>query len=125
LAIAILIFPSCKKNSAGGNIEVKGSISLYVAAMHHTWGVGGISVYLQNASTFPGTDNTKYSRSAIADGGGNVKFDNLFPGNYWVYATGFDHTFGMPVMGYNIKPIALNSSTVTNNEYYYTLFVSE
>src|SRR5437764_13046 len=128
--IAIVTFSSCKKNNvqtnAGGNEVVKGSISLYVAAMHHSWAVGGISVFLKkDATTFPGADTSKYTWKALADAGGNVKFPNLFPGNYFVYATGIDHAIGMPVVGYNIQAIELNSSTITNNEYYYTLYVSE
>ena len=126
--IGIFFSYSCQKSNvqkdSSGNAIVQGTISLYVRCVHHSWGVSGLTVYLKNDATeFPGRDASLYSWSGVADSGGNVQFSNLTPGNYYLYATGYDKIFGARVFGYN--GVALNSSTVTNNEVYFTLVVSE
>ncbi len=121
------LFIGCEKNSQhdeAGNIIVKGTNKLIVTAMHHTWAVGNVRVFLKkDATEFPGTDTTLYDLKTTADGSGVALFENLFQGNYFLYAKGFDVTWGANVMGAAAAP--LNSSTLTNNEAYVTMYVSE
>jgi hypothetical protein len=118
---------SCKKKNdtnPDGSAIVKGSITLSVTVMHHTWPVTGISVFMKkNAEAYPGPDTTLYEWTAQTDASGIVLIRDLFPGKYFLYAKGFDSTFGANVAGY--LPIDLNSSTVQNNEAYFTMAVSE
>ena len=123
-----LAFLSCNKKqnetTPENNIVVKGSISLYITAMHHTWTVSNISIFMKkNATLWPGTDTTLYGWRAVTDASGTVLIRDLFPGKYYLYAKGFDSTFGANVIGY--IPVDLNSSSVENNEAYYTIPVSE
>ena len=122
------IFYGCKKDAtmtnANGQVVVPGSITLKIQAKHHYWGVPYLHVYLKkNATEWPGRDSTKYEFNTVADNEGNCEFDHLFPGNYYIYASGFDVIFGMNVMGYG--PVQLNSTTAPNNEFDFTLLVSE
>jgi hypothetical protein len=92
--------------------------------MHHTWDVSGIPVYLKkNATEFPGTDSTIYEFSGRTDGYGKITFENLFPGKYYVYASGYDAVWGSNVIGY--APLSLYSDNLISNHGELTLLVSE
>jgi hypothetical protein len=128
LLTAAAFFAGCKKESVlkneSGQVVVQGNFTLKIAAKHHWWGVPYLPVYLKkNATTWPGTDSTKYEFKTVADNDGNCEFDHLFPGNYYVYAHGFDPVFGMNVTGYG--PVQLNTTSAPNNEFDFTLNVSE
>ncbi len=127
LILVSLLISSCKKNNptdANGNEIVRGAIRFEISAVHHTWPVGGIDIYLKkNATDWPGPDSTLYNLHLKADASGSAVFENLFPGNYFIYAKGFDSTFGLEVTG--IHAIVLNSITAADNYAYFKLYVSE
>ena len=124
----VCFFAGCRKDNMqkneSGQVVVQGNFTLKIKAKHHWLGVPYLPVYLKkNASTWPGTDSTKYEFKTIADNDGSCEFDHLFPGKYYLYAHGFDSVFGMTVIGYG--PIDLNSTTEPDHEYDYILNVSE
>ena len=128
IILAFLLFLSCKKESGStdsqGSVVVKGNIALVVTAMHHSWVVPNIRVFLKkDVTSWPGRDTTLYTWKAITDASGGVIFRDLFKGNYYLYATGFDSNFGANVIGY--MPVNLNDTTAAGNEADYTLMVSE
>jgi len=122
-----LLFTSCGKDEntdSAGHIVVKGTNKLIVSVMHHSMALPGIRVYLKNnAVEFPGTDVGVYDWHTQSDNSGIASFENLFQGNYFLYAEGFDQNVGMNVMG--ATPAVINSSTVSGNELYVTLYVTE
>jgi hypothetical protein len=125
LSVFIFLLSSCKKDRNADNAAaVKGTIMLEVHSIHHTWDVSGIKVYLKkNVTEFPGMDSTLYDISGQADGYGIFTFENLFHGNYYVYASGYDAYFGAHVYGYS--PVVLDAEHVTDNKASLTLYVSE
>ena len=131
LRIAILICAffflssSCKKDDTkASETPVHGSISLEVHAIHHTWDVSGIVYYLKkNVTEFPGRDSTLYDIFAQADGYGKYTFEKLFPGNYYLFASGYDAYFGAHVFGY--APVILDAAHVSDNHATLTIYVSE
>ena len=122
-----LFFVSCKKNddyNNEGQVIVKGTNKLIVTVAHHTYTLPDIRVYLKNNTTvFPGSDTSLYEWNLLSDPSGIAVFKDLFPGNYFLYAEGFDQGIGMNVIG--ATPAILNSSTLINNELYVTLYVTE
>jgi len=117
---------SCRKNnpSPGTNATVPGDLQLNVQVLHHSWEVGFIDVYLKrNATTFPGKDSSLYDLHVKADGHGLAVFTQLYPGNYYVYASGFDVSVANMVLGY--APVSLNSATLHDQQADLTLYVSE
>ena len=123
LLILASIF-SCKKESNSTINQVSGNIVLNVHAVHHSWDVNNIKVYLKaNTTVYPGPDSTLYDKYLVTDGYGKVSFEQLIPGNYYVYATGFDSLWGANVIGY--KLINLSKENLIDNELSVTLYVSE
>lgn len=122
-----IIFIGCKKDgirNPDGTIVVQGNITLSVHNYHHSWAVPYVHVYLKkNAVEFPGRDSTKYEYSVQADSDGNAVFTNLYPGNYYLYATGNDYYFGAWVRGQSA--VVLNSTTLVNQTYGMELPMSE
>ncbi len=122
-----ILFAACKKNEEhndSGQVVIRGTNRLIVSVMHHTWAVTNADLFLKNnAVEFPGTDTLLYNWKKTSDISGIAVFDNLFEGNYFLYAKGFDQVFGANVIG--ASPAVLNSSTLTNNEIYVTLYVTE
>jgi len=97
---------------------------LQIQAMHHSWPVGGIKMYLKyNQQTFPGNNTRLYDDSATADPNGFVIFDQLYYGNYFVYAYGYDQTFGSMVTGNGL--MKLTQVNVSGGEMDTVLMVSE
>ena len=124
--IAVLCI-SCKKSDQlknGNGANVEGSITLNVHCFHHSWDVPYVHLYLKrNAIEFPGRDSTKYEYSVQADSDGRASFTKLYPGNYYVYATGNDYYFGAWVRGQ--APVQLNTSTIDASSLSIELPVSE
>jgi len=109
---------------SNGNVIVKGNIALEITCMHHSWVVPNIRVFLKkDVTSWPGRDTTLYTWKATTDASGSVIFRDLFKGNYYVYATGYDSNFGANVIGY--IPVNLNDTTAAGNEADYTMMVSE
>lgn len=126
LVILVLIFSGCsKENTApGGNPVIEGTIQLEVHSIHHNWDVSGITVYLaKNTTEFPGRDSSVYNLKGQSDGYGKYTFEKLYPGNYYVYASGYDAIWGSYVFG--SAPIVLDETTVIDNFNSITLLVSE
>ncbi len=129
LLFVLFLFASCKKDTitknGNGQVVVQGNITLKIRAMHHWWGVSYLPVYLKKNATaeWPGPDSSRYEFNTLCDNEGNCEFDHLFPGNYYIYAHGYDPFFGMNVIGYD--SIHLDASTAPGNESDYTLTVSE
>jgi len=125
--LASLVFISCEKNeehNGSGQVIVTGKNKLIVSVMHHTRSLSGIRVYLKyNATEYPGSDTTIYESKTTSDNSGIAVFENLFEGNYFLYGKGIDQGIGMTVIG--AAPAVLNSSTITNNEVYIPLYVTE
>ena len=117
----------CKKNdilNKDGSSVVQGNITLKVHSFHHSWGVPYVHLYLKkNATEFPGRDSTIYEYTVQADSDGNAEFTQLYPGNYYIYATGNDYYFGAWVRGQSA--VQLNSSTLVNQTASIDLPVSE
>ena len=94
--IAVLFFVfllgGCKKEQSILNSRILSrTIKLEVHSIHHTWDVSGISIYLKkNATDFPGKDTSLYEFKGITDGYGKYTFEKLFPGDYYLYVSGFD-----------------------------------
>lgn len=125
--LLILLVTDCRKENnlnKDGQSVIAGSIRLNIQVMHHSWGVPYIPVYLKrNATEFPGYDTSLYDTCLQADNEGKLSFVKLYPGNYFLYAHGYDYYFGSVVRGY--MPIRLNSETLVNNTGETTLYVSE
>ena len=132
-AVILLIFAtacivSCEKDNSikneNGQVIIQGKITLKIRVMHHQLLVPNLPVYLKkNATSWPGTDSTKYELKTMTDIDGYCQFDHLFPGNYYLYAHGYDVNVGKDVIGYHA--IELNSTTAPDNLLNFTLSVSE
>jgi hypothetical protein len=115
---------SCEKEKTSAGSTITGTISLEVHAIHHAWDVSNIMIYLErNATEFPGRDSSVYDYKGRTDGYGKFAFEHLYPGNYYIYASGFDSIWGTNVIGE--MPVVLDQSTLENNEAFVTLEVSE
>jgi hypothetical protein len=122
LILTTFIFLGCKKESDDQSIS--GTIRLNVLVKHHNVALKGIPVYLKsNAESFPGRDAGKYDISTSTDASGKAEFNKLFPGNYYLYAYGWDALVADSVWGY--KEAVLNNETVENNEITVGIAVSE
>lgn len=91
--VFLLLFSSCKKNQAGGNSSIKGTVA------HHGLAIPYSRVFIKfNATEFPGADTTKYDLkiATAADGTYSV---NLYQGNYYIYGFGYDATVKSIVAG--------------------------
>lgn len=100
------------------------NFKLQVQAMHHTWGVSGIMMYIKyNQSTFPGTDVKLYDDSARTDPNGTAIFEHLSYGDYYVYAYGYDFLFMDWVTGNAF--VQLTKLNVSGGEMDTVLMVSE
>jgi hypothetical protein len=121
--LLILLLVSCSKEKDETS-TVTGTLSLEVHAVHHTLDVAGIVIYLKkNSTSFPGNDSSIYNYKGTTDGYGKYTFEKLFPGNYYVLASGYDSLWHTNVTG-NI-PVTLETSTLNNNEAFVTVNVSE
>jgi hypothetical protein len=90
---------SCKKNSTGGDATIAAS------AKHHERTIPYSVIYIKyGAKEFPGNDVSKYDNSQKTDRHGHTHFENIRPGNYYLYGVGYDSaimhhvTGGVPVI---------------------------
>ncbi|MCY7410777.1 MAG: carboxypeptidase-like regulatory domain-containing protein [Chitinophagales bacterium] len=96
--LLLFFIASCSKDPAGEILQ--SSVTLYGTVMHHWWRVGNIKVYIKgNAIEYPGSDPAAYDSFIKADPGGSFIFNSLPSGNYYLYAKGFDPTWGDTVNG--------------------------
>ena len=134
LSVAIFLLliqffsPGCKKSdtsvNGNGQVIVQGKITLKIQAKHHWWGVPYLPVYLKKGvDAWPGPDSSLYDLHLTADNNGFCSFEHLLPGNYYVYAHGYDAVFGAVVTGYT--PVVLNATTAPGNYKEVILNVSE
>jgi hypothetical protein len=119
-----LAFSGCRKEP-DNSIPLQGTIYLQVTATHHSWAVAGIDIYIKkDVQDWPGhPDSTVYNAVSKTDKGGNVAFEQLFPGSYFIYAEGYDSLFRAQV--YGKAPLTLDPAAISNNEVYFTLYVNE
>lgn len=125
LVLAVALPFACKKNESdtSGNITVQGNVTLTLSFLHHTWGMPSIPVYLKfNATQWPGKDSTKYDVVQPANREGVVTFTKLGPGNFVVYASGYDSIFRAHVIGYKQVIIGKENANTTVTD---TVYVSE
>lgn len=119
-----LVAVSCEKGERNSSRPIEGSITLKVNVKHHSWGVGPLDVYLKKDVTeWPGTDISKYDFHVTTNQNGNCEFNQLFPGDYFLYATGYDPIFRDSVLGY--IPVEINEINIVNLTREVTLYVSE
>lgn len=121
----VFLSGGCKKEQSILNSRIiSGTISLEVHAIHHTWDVSSISIYLKkNTTNFPGKDSSLYEFKGITDGNGKYTFEKLFPGDYYLYVSGFDSISGSNVFG-NL-PVILLTDDLNDNYKELTVYVSE
>ena len=103
---------------------IAGSYTLEVTAKHHSWPVRELSVFLAvDKQQFPGYDSSAYRWKTITDSSGIAAFNRLFPGDYYLYARGYDSTWGDTVIGY--MPLRITAETQPDNTIEADLYVSE
>jgi len=124
LVFLSLVFFSCEKGESNSPRSIEGSITLKVYVKHHSWGVGPLDVYLKKSVfEWPGSDTSKYDFHTTTNQNGNCEFKQLFPGNYYLYAIGYDPIFRDSVIGY--IPVKINETNIENLTREVTLYVSE
>lgn len=122
-SLALSLFSGCKKDAESNKI-IYGTLSVDIKVMHHSWAVPNIPLYLKkNSSTFPGNDTSLYELKTIADSDGKAIFNQLYPGNYYLFASGYDYYFGANVIG--SMPLHLSTPTSEDDPLKITLMVSE
>ena len=90
LFLCVIPFLSCRKNTTGGKAQVAGFVE-YIGNR-----IPGATVYIKyGATTSPGTNPSDYDSQQTTDSQGNYTFSTLFPGDYYLFATGYyTTTFG-------------------------------
>ena len=93
-----LLTTSCEDDESN---VVHGNITLRVQVLHHSWPIHHLPVYLKsNVTAWPGTDTSLYDRNTQTSQDGFCSFDQLYPGNYYLYAYGYDVVVDTLVIGY-------------------------
>jgi len=94
-AIVATTFAACKKNGIGGDATI--------AAMpaHHGKMIKGATVFVKfKATELPNNPESNYDLKVVSDAKeDHVNIEGLLPGNYFLYAVGFDSAISLPVMG--------------------------
>jgi hypothetical protein len=95
LAFAVILtITACKKNDTGGKATIKGTVA------HHSRAIPSATVYIKYGATeFPGSDVSVYNANVVAGADANYEIKSLRPGNYYVYAVGFDAAINEAVFG--------------------------
>jgi len=95
LILLLLIAASCKKNGTGGKTD----ITAFTA--HHLKPIYGPTVYVKfNATELPQNPTDNYDLKVTAESNENhVHILSLLPGNYYLFATGYDSSFRKQVRG--------------------------
>ena len=118
-----VIFYSCDKDSRQPVAVIKHA-TLIEEVMHHQWTIPNIPVYLKKGATeFPGQDISVYDLSLTTNQAGNVQFNDLLYGNYYLYVKGWDPVFMDSVIGY--KLVVINDSSAAGGIIDDRIFVSE
>ena len=121
VSLITILLVSCKKDDS---VKIAhGNITLKVLVKHHDWTIHYLNVYLvSNTTEWPGTDSTLYDSMTQTSQNGRCEFTNLYPGNYYLYASGYDPVVNTNVIGY--MPVQITSG-LTDNTKDVTLYVSE
>lgn len=92
---SLLTIVSCKKNDTGGKAEIHAHIG------HHNTEISSSIVYIKfNSRSAPSDPTTNYDLKVEGEATDNhVHIDELRPGNYYLYAVGFDKTINKTVKG--------------------------
>lgn len=93
--LAFTVITGCKKNGTGGKANVHANIK------HHTTPIKGATLYVKfDAKELPSDPTNNYD---LKETGCNlctdIHVEGLLPGNYYLYAVGFDSTIMQPVSG--------------------------
>ena len=88
LCIVGLTGISCNKSGVGGKAAISGAVA------HHETAVPGAVVYIKyGAVSFPGFDPELYDDQITVSGANaSYTFGNLYKGDYYVWAVGYDST---------------------------------
>jgi hypothetical protein len=94
-ATVATLFGACKKNGIGGDAEIHAKVA------HHTQAINASTVYVKfNATELPENPTTNYDLKVAGEVTDNhVHIEELRPGNYYLYAVGFDSTINQTVRG--------------------------
>ncbi|HWJ27132.1 MAG TPA: hypothetical protein VNS32_11355 [Flavisolibacter sp.] len=94
LALAIvLLFSRCKKESSG-------NAALLVTVVFNGKAIPQASVYLQKETlSNPGIPLSEFDQQKRADAQGQAYFENLEPGDYFLYAEGYSSVINARVKG--------------------------
>lgn len=95
LLIALAGLIACKKNGTGGSTDV------VAFTAHHSKPIFGSTVYVKfDARELPQDPTGNYDLVIAGEPNeDHVHIPDLLPGNYFLYATGFDSTIKQPVKG--------------------------
>jgi hypothetical protein len=93
--LLISIITSCKKNDVGGDASVVAHIK------HHSTPIKGATLYVKfKAQDLPSDPTNNYDLKIEGDPAeDHVHIEELRPGNYYLYATGWDSTISDDVVG--------------------------
>lgn len=100
--IALALLASCNKNDCdksdpglGGGGSVSGNVQ------HHGTAIPDAQVFIKYGATeFPGADTSQYDLVRIASSSdASYIVTDLKPGDYYLYAVGYDNSISMPVTG--------------------------
>ena len=120
--MAGIFFYSCEKETEQPVPAKKATLAVEV--MHHQWTIPSIPVYLKkDATEFPGQDTTVYEIHSVTNQAGNVQFNGLVYGNYYLFVHGWDPVFNDSVIGY--KPVIISDSSAAGGIVDDRIFVSE
>lgn len=89
-----LLLASCHKAGEGGKASISATVK------HDDKIIPFAQVYIKyNVVDFPGNDMAVYEDNELADSNGNVVFDSLYKGDYYLYAIGYDTIANQNVYG--------------------------
>jgi hypothetical protein len=95
ISLLFIAASSCKKNGTGGSTE----IAAFPA--HHGRPIKGCTLYVKfKAKDLPSNPESNYDLKAEGEADeDHVHIHDLLPGDYYLYATGFDSTIHQAVKG--------------------------
>lgn len=98
-------FTACHKEGTGGKAWVNGIVK------HHSKSIPNAVVYIKYGATeLPGINPGDYDDHVTADATGHYEIDNLYKGNYYLYAIGWDDEIFSDVKGGTAIDIKKNKS---------------
>jgi hypothetical protein len=95
IAMAAIVLFGCKKNGTGGDADIHANIK------HHSLPIKGATLYVKfNATELPSDPTTDYDLKEVGCPlCTDIHVEGLRPGNYFLYATGYDSTIMQTVRG--------------------------